>query len=382
MQDSVAVTGAVTMPYACQPCTKRKVRCDKASPICSSCNKSRLDCIYEAPRRRKRKPSNGDVSEKLAQYERVLYQHGLLATDASPQPPQKQLKQAAVPSPSLVGTPAGVMSVPDRVHEHDRLIGTPANDTPGKLLAGPDTSRYIYSSHWHDLGDDEMQRISEDMEDEDQDQYQNQEQPQALGQDELQQHEDTRDQPDSCALSTATTTPRPHDVNLLMDPLMGTPRMQSLERYYPSPREAMILCKAHMENVEPICKILHIPSITSMVKAKSQQLTSLSKADECLLFVIYHCAVFSMTDDECKKKLARPRKIMLDNYYYATRQALINASFLQTTNMSILQSLVLLLLSCRDRYDPHTYWILTGKIRSSLTVITFDSYWLQVLPSA
>jgi hypothetical protein len=117
-----------------------------------------------------------------------------------------------------------------------------------------------------------------------------------------------------------------------------------------------------MENVEPICKVLHRPTITTLVQAKSRDISSMSKTDECLLFAIYHCAVFSMTEDECGRKLNRPRASLLEDYYYAARQALINAAFLQTTSMSILQALVLLLLSSRDRYDPHTYWILTGKV--------------------
>lgn len=50
----------------------------------------------------------------------------------------------------------------------------------------------------------------------------------------------------------------------------------------------------------------------------------------------------------------------MQRYRFATRQALVNASFLKTTNMAILQALVLYLLSCRYSYDPQTYWILTG----------------------
>jgi hypothetical protein len=51
---------------------------------------------------------------------------------------------------------------------------------------------------------------------------------------------------------------------------------------------------------------------------------------------------------------------MMQRYHFATRQALVNAYFLKTTEMSVLQSLVLFLLPCRYFYDSHTYWILTG----------------------
>lgn len=122
----------------------------------------------------------------------------------------------------------------------------------------------------------------------------------------------------------------------------------------------MKLWKTHVENVEPICKVLHIPSTSRMVDIASKHPAMASKANECLLFAIYHFAVFSMTEDGCVKEFGELRAILVQRYHFATRQALVNASFLKTTDMAILQALVLFLLSCRYFYDPHTYWILTG----------------------
>ncbi|KAF4637676.1 hypothetical protein G7Y89_g399 [Cudoniella acicularis] len=121
-----------------------------------------------------------------------------------------------------------------------------------------------------------------------------------------------------------------------------------------------MLWKTHIESVEPICKVLHIPSTFKMVEMASQQPSMASKADECLLFAIYHFAVFSMMEEECTKKFGQSRAMLMQRYHFATRQALVNASFLKTTEISIMQALVLFLLPCRHFYDPHTFWILTG----------------------
>ena len=146
------------------------------------------------------------------------------------------------------------------------------------------------------------------------------------------------------------------------DPLTGAlvGYQHSLLQYHPTYTEAMLLYKTHIDNVEPICKILHIPSTTEMVDLVSQQPVMASKAEECLLFAIYHFAVFSMTEEECTKQLGQSRDTQMQRYHFATRQALVNASFLKTTEMSIMQALVLFLIPCRYFYDPHTYWILTG----------------------
>lgn len=51
---------------------------------------------------------------------------------------------------------------------------------------------------------------------------------------------------------------------------------------------------------------------------------------------------------------------MKKRYHDATRQALVGVHFLRTTELTVLQAYMLLLLSMRNNYDPHTFWILTG----------------------
>ena len=293
------------MSYTCKTCAKRKVKCDKVTPICTSCRKGQHECSYQAPppRRRKRKLS-GDPNERLAQYERILHQHGLLPADADT-------------PPSIEETPEDSISL---------RFAEPETSRTGRLLAGQGKSRYIGSNTWRNLGDDEMQRMSDDEEEEE-----NQ-------------------------VMTGVVA------GFASDPLTGAfmGSQQGLLQYHPTHAEAITLWETHIENVEPICKILHIPSTFQMVEMASQQPAMVSKAGECLLFAIYHFAVFSMTEEECAKKFGQSRAPLMQRYHFATRQALVNASFLKTTEMSIMQAFVLFLLPCRYFYDPHTYWILTG----------------------
>jgi len=292
-----------TKPYSCQTCARRKVKCDKATPICSSCRKGKAVCFYQAPPpRRRKKIFNDDVEERLARYELILHQHGLL--------PQNDNT-----SPSLEET----------LHEPISLrFNEPETSRTGKLLGGQGGSRYINSNLLYNLGDDEVQRM-----------FDNEEEAQV-------------------GIGVAG--------DFASDPLTGAfmGSKQGLLHYHPAHVEAIMLWKTHIENVEPICKILHIPSTFKMVEMASQQPAMTSKADECLLFAIYHFAVVSMTGDDCAKDFGEARAILVQRYHFATRQALINASFLKTTDMVVLQALVLFLLSCRYFYDPHTYWILTG----------------------
>ncbi|KAI1383437.1 mitogen-activated protein kinase [Hypoxylon trugodes] len=296
--------GATTMSHACQSCAKRKVKCDKIVPTCSSCRRSKLQCSYEEPppRQRKRKLS-GDVLERLARYECILRDHGLLDASTAPSKPDKPRQ-----GPIYL------------------LWNEPGN---GKLFSDQGKSRYTDTSLWRNLESDEMYHLPNDEEEE--------------------EGEDDQD-----VIATSVENPG--------DPLTGAfiGFRQNLLRYHPTHAKAMILWETHIENVEPLCKILHIPSTRKMIEMVSQQPETATKIDECLLFAIYHFAIFSMTEEECAEKIGQPRATLLQRYHFVARQALVNASFLKATDMSILQALVLFLIPCRHSYDSNTYWILTG----------------------
>jgi hypothetical protein len=316
-EDMKAANGGQTPPlamtYACQTCTRRKVKCDKLSPICSTCHKAKLECSYQAPppRRRKRKTS-GDLSERLAYYERILQQNGLLTEDPGSNAP-------SVPS---VSSEASQQALP----HHQSSRNDP--DRNGRLLSGGGTTRYVDSNLWRNLGEEEMSRIADDDDDE----------------------------VDETPIGVTSVN------QLASDPLsgafLGLP--QNLLNFHPCAAHAKILWQAHIDNVEPICKVLHIPTVATLVENGSQHPYYISKADECILFAIYHFAVVSLSDESCQQSFGQTRDTLRIRYHNALRQALINASFLRTTQIPVLQAFVLYLLSTRHQNDPQTFWMMTG----------------------
>ncbi|EPS25562.1 hypothetical protein PDE_00496 [Penicillium oxalicum 114-2] len=301
-----------SMPYSCQTCTRRKVKCDKVGPACVRCRKGGFECVFEAPQRRPRKRKLDEAMEKIARYEGLLKQHGLLELEAvDPETSSSQSLHNSIP-----GEPV-----------------KPALSRPGRLLTGHGKSRYIDSHMWLNLEDEEIRHISTDDDD-------------GIAE----EAENTRIS-DPVYLGAIPQDP-------LTGALLGG--QQSILHYHPDHADAMKLWKRHAQNVEPICKVLHGPSAGKLVQAVSQRPETASKAEECLLFSIYHCAVFSISEDACSREFGQDRSVMMRQFQAAARQAFVNASFLKTTEMAVLQALYLYLLSSRDAYDPHTYWILTG----------------------
>jgi hypothetical protein len=61
-------------------CQQRKVRCDKQKP-CANCVKAQVECRVippQPPRRRKKKPHERDLIDRLRKYESLLSEHGVI----------------------------------------------------------------------------------------------------------------------------------------------------------------------------------------------------------------------------------------------------------------------------------------------------------------
>ncbi|KAG8412070.1 hypothetical protein J3459_016011 [Metarhizium acridum] len=143
-------------------------------------------------------------------------------------------------------------------------------------------------------------------------------------------------------------------------PLAMLGRHQSLADVHPTHDEALSLWNAYVQNVESLCKILHIPTMAQMVDTISRKPASVSKGDECLVFSIYYLAVFSIPDADCLQTLNKPKHDLMAKYRSAVLQALVNASWLKTTSLRVLQAYVIFLVAARSQVDPHTFWSLTG----------------------
>ncbi|KAI1325392.1 mitogen-activated protein kinase [Xylariaceae sp. FL0255] len=303
------------MPFNCQPCVRRKVKCDRLKSGCSSCARRECPCFYQAPappRARKRRPlPREDVHERLARYERILKENGLLSS-------------ATVTSSEDTGTSAPGLG-----------SGSPdQEDTkpPGKLLSTETgKARYIASNIWLNAADEEMQAIMDEDSDDPQHVRQRYDGIETLG--------------------------KPTDP--LSQALLGL--THNLTAYHPPAATALKLWKAYTENVEPLCRILHIPTTARMVEAVSKHPGHATKAQECLLFAIYYFAIHSLPASSVPQICGGEQSsVLLLRYKEALQQALVNASWLRTTEFPVIQAYVLYLIASRSTMDPHIYWILVG----------------------
>ncbi|KAI8627228.1 mitogen-activated protein kinase [Xylariaceae sp. FL1651] len=347
---------------SCQPCARRKVKCDRVAPTCAGCARRKEDCVYQAPpprRPRKRtRLSLEDMHERLARYERTLREHGLLSASELNTPDSSPACKEETPGTStsaketrtgaavehgvnagLTGTGTGA-SEAKRSYIYRQPDVEPAT-VGGKLLASAGKSRYIDNNLWFNIGDEEMQAMMD---------------AENSGDNDNEAGNDNNTDHPSSGLGGLAGTGGYGDP--LSQALLGL--TQNLASHHPAAETALKLWQAYAESVEPLCRILHVPTTARMVAALVQRPHTASKAQECLLFSVYYVAVHATPAEDCVRLFGEAKGTLLPRFQFAVSQALVNASWLRTMEMPVLQAYVLFLIATRSLIDPNTYWVLVG----------------------
>ncbi|KAE8379202.1 fungal-specific transcription factor domain-containing protein [Aspergillus bertholletiae] len=295
-----ASNGQMPKNPSCVVCARRKVRCDRNDP-CSACTKHGVECIFPThlpPRRRKRQRSEED-----RRYSGFPYQSPTIQNHAAPAP-TTNIDHPAATSSAFPGTPRA---------------------TQGMLLAGDGRSIYLDSNVWTSVRG------------------------------ELPRAEDVfRDMSDNNSNHSA------QEVDDETSLILGGTVKKSLSALHPSPLHIFKLWQTFLENINPLVKILHGPTVQQELLVASGSLDTVSKEFEALMFSIYCIALVSLKADEVQNTYGERKAVLLSRYRRGARLAFTKAGILRTSKMVVLQAFVLYLLSMRATSDPQSIWSLCG----------------------
>ncbi|EFE42394.1 fungal specific transcription factor, putative [Trichophyton verrucosum HKI 0517] len=138
---------------------------------------------------------------------------------------------------------------------------------------------------------------------------------------------------------------------------------------FPSRSEIFKLWSTFCDNVDPLTKILHIPSANALLtqSLRSEESDFISQKLQGLIFAICACAVMSIGDNECQDMLGS--SISLESLLAATAASLVESSFMQSLDLITLQTYVLFLTALQRDCEPSCFWTLVGiAIRIAQTI--------------
>jgi hypothetical protein len=134
-----------------------------------------------------------------------------------------------------------------------------------------------------------------------------------------------------------------------------------LLRLHPSESRMFILWQVFLESVDPLLKIVHVPTTQRQILRASQNLAQIPPAFDALLFSICFASVTSIQCSvSCQTLLQEERKDLLSRYGSGVEQALAKANFLSAPDMPTLQALTLYLVCARQSADKTYIWSMTG----------------------
>lgn len=115
----------------------------------------------------------------------------------------------------------------------------------------------------------------------------------------------------------------------------------NLDELHPNPAHVFRLWQTFLERVNPLTKVIHVPTVQPLVVEAATNQTNLPKNVEALLFSIYTLAAVSMTDTECIGVLGLTKDDALARFSKGARVAFMRIGILHKYDMVVLQALVL-----------------------------------------
>ncbi|KAF4444796.1 hypothetical protein F53441_11054 [Fusarium austroafricanum] len=341
-------------PRSCVTCRKRRVRCDKTMP-CSNCRRAQSDCMYPAPGRAPRQnraalpPGSAvgqsereiDLMERLRKLEGLVYEMSGQGT-TSENGMEVGHGESSRAQGGTRSTQGIVQATAEQIkRESENVEFSKVDKQLGRLVLhdGDSTPRYVNSGFFVKLND-ELAEIRNEME--------------------------TMNEEDEAGFEEDTTPEQspPQNPGLEHDHhcfLFGYSSADvDLTGLHPLPAQGSFLWQIYLENIEPLVKVLHIPTMSRLMTQVRRGEHELRPGDEALVFAIYYSAVASMEKQEVEANLGASQSHFISQFRFALEQALAKANLLTTTNMAMLQAFVIYLTAVKCHDDSKFAWTLTS----------------------
>ncbi|KAL8721060.1 MAG: hypothetical protein Q9225_002171 [Loekoesia sp. 1 TL-2023] len=334
-------TVAQPNPRSCVTCRKRKVRCDKRHP-CSNCNKAAIECVFPGPGRaprRSRKPPDAELLARLRRLEGVV-QHLGKNLDEEVEKTEEVGKDKPMKTEDAAESDAKSPKEEVKIPKNCGLFNGPEPRKKsvdgvaqefGQLVVEEGRSRYVSNKFWSSMSEEiaEMRDILDDPTD------------------------DEYDYPSPGSGSSASANHQGFIFSF-------SSTILSLRNFHPPANQIMTYWEVYKENVDPLVKTFHRPSVEKTLSEAAKDLDHISKPLETLMFSIYFASVTSLSEEQCMHMTGMERESALKKYRFAFEQAMARAGFLSTTELVVLQAFTTFLICVRRHDDTRFVWTLTG----------------------
>ncbi|KAL3496382.1 hypothetical protein BJX62DRAFT_232490 [Aspergillus germanicus] len=162
---------------------------------------------------------------------------------------------------------------------------------------------------------------------------------------------------------TASSQPRPNTVtHQKRDACSPSDRDSDPLAVYPDTQLALRLWDVYVKSVDPALKILHIPTVQSIVVTTILDPRSARPSTLALTFAIYYAAVTALCHDDSNQPvdLSCDKPVLRERYQTALDRLLLTPDLTSGPDMSGLQALTIYVTCLRAHEIGRRVWVLTG----------------------
>ncbi|RDL29801.1 Uncharacterized protein BP5553_10666 [Venustampulla echinocandica] len=309
-RSTAAAKGSENRRHPCILCQSRKIKCDRNAP-CANCTRAHLECVFATTpplQKRKKRFPEAELLARIRRYEDQLRKYGA-DIDA-------------------INRDGGI---------DVNGATTPKENAPCFAKLHPRASLSVKRSLKHVQNNLSINEEFQDAEDI----------LQGSSDDELFDIANTKTH------SSLTTDES--------DILFPSQAISDLSKYHPPTVHIFRLWQIFLDNVNPLIKVLHAPTVQQQVLDASADLENVPKGVEALMFSVYAVAITSLCEAACMSLLGDRKATLLSRYRAGAKQALRNAGFLRSSELIVLQAFFLLLFSSLHvSVDARSLCCLTG----------------------
>lgn len=143
---------------------------------------------------------------------------------------------------------------------------------------------------------------------------------------------------------------------------------QNIDDLWPEASHVFRLWQVYLERVNPLTKIIHVPTLQPYLAEAIGRSQNVPKSVEALLFSIFLMATISLRPEECQALLGQSREEAIQKYSKGVRLTLLRMNFLKSHDLTTLQALVIYLVGRLVLTAPRL--ALTRDVRSRSKVDT------------
>lgn len=114
---------------------------------------------------------------------------------------------------------------------------------------------------------------------------------------------------------------------------------------HPEPAKIFRLWQVYLDNINPLLKVTHTPSLQSRIVEAVGNLRGINPVLEALMFSIYCTAIMSLTENEVLASFNSSKEDLISSCQFGCQQALLNCGFLRRDDRDSLTALYLYLVS-------------------------------------